>query len=837
MKTLEHQPTHSEVADMSRRGFLCSLGALALSACGAGTGTGIETGQAAGIAPRQLAAGAGTGAFVHPGLLHTQADFDRMVQKYKTAPWSGSYSLMVANSHSSLTRTAAPETIVYRGYDGVHAENYAHLFNDIAAAYACALRWKITGNTAYADKAVYYMNVWSKALTAIAGTSDRYLAAGIYGYEFANVGEIMRGYTGLASADFVRFQDMMRNIFYAMNHDFLVNHNKSDITHYWANWDICNMASMLAIGVLCDDRAIFDEAVAYFKEGAGNGAIAQAVYHVHPGYLGQWQETGRDQGHNLLGIALMGPMCEMAWNQGVDLYGYDNNRFLMGAEYVAKANLRDAAGNFNTVPYVPYNNADKVNQAGPGSGSQGEIRPIWALVVHHYVSRKGLAAPYSQQFAQLVAPEGGGGNYGTTSTGYDQLGYGTLTYTRDPVAPAAAPSGLSAWTSGGAVVLSWWGCPQASGYNVKRSASAGGPYTLVASGIKDPLTWADPPPTAGTWYYVVTAALPSGESAASNEVAAVSGIQLHTRLPFDDAAGSTALDVSGNGHAGLLAGGATWSTGRRGGAVALDGGSGHVALPADLVRDVGDFTIAAWVWWNASRANERVFDFGAGTGRYMMLTARGATGNPRFAITVNGSYGEVGIDANAALPTGRWVHVAVTLSGNSATLYLDGVAAGANDNLFLAPFRLKGTTQNWLGRGQAAGTPYFNGRIDDFRLVRGALAAADLQALVSGLRDVGASVKLTQQGATLNRATQKYAGGVTITNTSAAALAGPLQLRLAALSAGVTLDNASGYDGAAPYVTLAGPLAAGSAATVALTFTNPGRTLVSYTPALFQVVP
>ena len=107
-------------------------------------------------------------------------------------------------------------------------------------------------------------------------------------------------------------------------------------------------SSMQAIGVLCDRRDIYDEAMNYFYNGRGNGAMDKAVYYVHPGNLGQWQESGRDQGHNTLGIALMGPFLEAAWNQGDDLYSYDNNRFLAGAEYVAKYNLG------NDVPYQPY---------------------------------------------------------------------------------------------------------------------------------------------------------------------------------------------------------------------------------------------------------------------------------------------------------------------------------------------------------------------------------------------------------------------------------------------------------------------------------------------------
>ncbi|WP_395401788.1 hypothetical protein ACHMW6_27855 [Pseudoduganella sp. UC29_106] len=100
--------------------------------------------------------------------------------------------------------------------------------------------------------------------------------------------------------------------------------------------------------------------------------------------------------------------------------------------------------------------------------------------------------------------------------------------------------------------------------------------------------------------------------------------------------------------------------------------------------------------------------------------------------------------------------------------------------------------------------------------------------------DVSGSVKLTQQGATLNRSAGKYVGSLTVTNTSGVALTGPLQLKLNGLTSGVTLDNASGTDGGMPYITLSAPLNAGATVNVPLTFTNPSRGLVSYTPAVYK---
>jgi hypothetical protein len=366
--------------------------------------------------------------FIHPGLLHSEADFDRMKSKVlaDAQPWRQGWDRLIANSHAQLTWTARPAAIVFRGNDGMTPQNYPQLYNDIAAAYALALRWKISGDAAYADKAVQILDAWSGTLTAIQGTADRFLAAGLYGYQFANAAEIMRTYSGWSPAGLARFKDMMLRVFYPMNHDFLVRQNGACVTHYWANWDLCNMSSILAIGVLTDDRAIYDEAVNYFKNGAGNGSIGNAVFFVHPGNLGQWQESGRDQGHATLGIGLMGAFCEMAWKQGDDLYGYSDNRFLAGAEYVARYNLG------NDVPYVTYRNCDPVTQTVIAPAGRGDIRPIWELVYHHYVNRRRLAAPNVAAYAAMVRPEGGGGDYGPNSGGFDQLGYGTLTFTLDP---------------------------------------------------------------------------------------------------------------------------------------------------------------------------------------------------------------------------------------------------------------------------------------------------------------------------------------------------------------------------------------------------------------------
>ncbi len=123
----------------------------------------------------------------------------------------------------------------------------------------------------------------------------------------------------------------------------------------------------------------------------------------------------------------------------------------------------------------------------------------------------------------------------------------------------------------------------------------------------------------------------------------------------------------------------------------------------------------------------------------------------------------------------------------------------------------------------------------------GAYRASDHDPVVVSLNltaptiDVTTSVKIARSGVALVRATGKFSGTVTITNTSGAALTGPLHLRLEGLTAGVTLDNKSGEQGGAPYLTLpGGGLAPGASVNVTTTFTNPSKAAVNYTAKLIS---
>lgn len=446
--------------------------------------------------------------FVHPGGLHTKTDLDRMKTQVAAGahPWIDSWNTLISHPKAQNTYTAAAKANM-----GVSRQRASA---DAVAAYLNALRWYISGDTSYAACSRKILNAWAYTVNQVPAGQDIPGLMGIAVYEFAVAGEILRLYPNWSATDFNQFKNMMTTYMYPNCHDFLTRHNNTCITHYWANWDICNITAILSIGVLCDDRNKFDEAITYFKSGAGNGNIAKTIPFLYPGGLGQWQETGRDQEHALLGVGMMASFCQIAWSQGQDMYGYDNNRLLAGAEYIAKYNL------WKDVPYTTYDNCDNVLNywaSEQNSFGRGRLqRPIWEMIYNHYVVKKGLSAPNVKAIAEVNRPEGFEHD--------DNLGFGTLCYTliagasTYPSIPAI-PAGLKATASVGKVWLKWLPVATANGYNILRSTTSHGPYSTIASVKGVAPLYEDATVTNGTrYYYVVSAMNQAGTGSSSAEV-------------------------------------------------------------------------------------------------------------------------------------------------------------------------------------------------------------------------------------------------------------------------------------------------------------------------------
>ncbi len=349
--------------------------------------------------------------FVHPGILHTAADLDRMKTNVAAGqePWKSGFEKLKASKLARFDyKMRGPFAAVGRG-DGNPTNHAQEITDDSVAAYQNAILWAITGDDRHARKAIELLNAWASTLKRIDVGRDTILGAGTWGAQFANAAEILRyTYPGWKNSDTARSKAMLDEVFYPAMKDFATFAN--------GNWDAFCIRGLMAIGVYCDDPAMFKSAVDYYRNGSGNGRLTHYVINE----AGQCQESGRDQAHTQLGLGLLCEACQISWNQGLDLYADEENRLLKGFEYTAKYNLGDE------VPFNPFvDTTGKYRYQVISVKMRGTLRTIYELPWNHYHQLCGIEMPCTERVLQKIRPEGA--NFGA-----DSPGYGTLLFTLEP---------------------------------------------------------------------------------------------------------------------------------------------------------------------------------------------------------------------------------------------------------------------------------------------------------------------------------------------------------------------------------------------------------------------
>lgn len=348
--------------------------------------------------------------FIHPGILHNKESLERIrtAVDERKEPWNSGYELFNMDPRASYNyKMNGPYDFVSRtgtnpGEPNLHKKQFE---DDCLASYYNAVQWVITRNKKYAEKSIEIMNGYSNRLKGIINR-DKELMSPLCGFLIVNAAEIIRySNTGWKDADIASFEKMIRNVFFPVIENFATFAN--------GNWDAACIKGMIAFGVFLDDRNIFDKALNYYLKGEGNGRLTHYIINE----TGQCQESGRDQGHTMFGLGCLAEACEVAHNQGIDLYSAENNRLLKGFEYTAKYNL-----GFD----VPFNEwldrTGKYHHLKIADHDRGNWRGIYEIVLNHYQKRMKLNPFYTRMAAEKLRPEGGPWTA-------DHPGYGTLLFT------------------------------------------------------------------------------------------------------------------------------------------------------------------------------------------------------------------------------------------------------------------------------------------------------------------------------------------------------------------------------------------------------------------------
>ena len=160
-----------------------------------------------------------------------------------------------------------------------------------------------------------------------------------------------------------------------------------------------------------------------------------------------------------------------------------------------------------------------------------------------------------------------------------------------------------------------------------------------------------------------------------------------------------------------------------GGASALFDGAGDylsLATSADLNFGTGDFTIAGWLYW-ASATNAYQAILATGHTSYVtgvrFLILYGADRKLGFGGFTSDLGANVLVVTPGTIPLTTWTHFAVTRNGTTLRLFVDGELVATATTAAAFDFSANGTS---VARNGWDGTNgYFNGRIDDFLIIKG----------------------------------------------------------------------------------------------------------------------
>ncbi len=202
---------------------------------------------------------------------------------------------------------------------------------------------------------------------------------------------------------------------------------------------------------------------------------------------------------------------------------------------------------------------------------------------------------------------------------------------------------------------------------------------------------------------------------------------------FDEGAGKTAMDFSGNGNQGTLQGDTSWVAGKLGKALQFDGVDDFVEVPhAPILTASTEVTVMAWI--NTPRHEgpggqqwQGIISKSNSPRSYSFYTYQ--PGTLHFSVGPSGAY--VGSTSAMQVPLNEWAHVCAMVIGGHHQYYINGQDAGTGGNGTVLPGATD-TANVVIGRTQEGAGRSFLGMIDDPRIYMRGLTQEEVQSAMAG---------------------------------------------------------------------------------------------------------
>lgn len=152
-----------------------------------------------------------------------------------------------------------------------------------------------------------------------------------------------------------------------------------------------------------------------------------------------------------------------------------------------------------------------------------------------------------------------------------------------------------------------------------------------------------------------------------------------------------------------------------GGASAVfDGSSSYLTIPSSTHNLSGDFTIETWFYTLSSSQQTIVGKWNGAGNVAWVINIFPSSSLIRFGTGNSGSFITT-FDVAATIATNTWHHLAITRSGTTIKIFLNGVQCGSN---ITSSSNLTAPDTTVTRIGQVETSSYFNGYIDDLRITK-----------------------------------------------------------------------------------------------------------------------
>jgi hypothetical protein len=326
--------------------------------------------------------------FVHPGAVNSKADLDFVKEMIAAGkqPWTKAFNQM-----KGMAKGGSNPMEWIDSHDD--AGDAAISKDDALKTYANALTWYFTGQEIYAKQAIALLNAWTILQGFNNGTDQDKLHAGWIGSLFGPAAEIMRDYPGWAPQDIAKVQQMFRRAYYPQ---------LKTASTWNGNVDLAQIEALMNIAVFNEDSLEFYQGInrlrlrnpAYFYLADDLGSKRNYGGSSYPGSWSsptRWvdgitQETCRDNNHHAqFALASAIHAAEVAWNQGIDIYTENTERYTAAMELMATQFL-----------------TGKMQGTCSDNNTTTNIFDTWEMGYYHYHHRKGLGLPNSEKMIKDI---------------------------------------------------------------------------------------------------------------------------------------------------------------------------------------------------------------------------------------------------------------------------------------------------------------------------------------------------------------------------------------------------------------------------------------------------